>query len=103
MLIIVLIAAVCLYVGLYFAWASAQPYIGHSLSVLNILTEMLLQPRHGVFFILRGLILVTFCYVIADFFFSQARQGMKNSAKRKRAEDDKKRIASWQRQDSTPD
>lgn len=103
MLIIVLIAAVFVYAGLYFAWASAQPYIGHSLSWLNILTEMLLQPRHGVFFILRGLIIITFCYVVADFFFSSARQGMKNSAKKKKTEAENKRVAAWQRQDSTPD
>lgn len=85
MIIIALIVAVFLYIGLYFLWASAQSHMGQTMSWISLLNEMLLVPQHAIFFILRGFIIILFLYVIADFFYASARQGMKRAAKDKKA------------------
>lgn len=84
MIIFALIAAVFLYIGLYFVWATAQTHMGQTLSWVGLLNEMLLVPQHAIFFILRGFIVILFFYVIADFFYASARQGMKRAAKDKK-------------------
>ena len=84
MIIFALVAAVFLYIGLYFAWALAQPHMNQAVSWASILNEMLLVPQHAIFFILRGFIIILFFYVIADFFYASARQGMKRAAKEKK-------------------
>lgn len=86
MIIFALVAAVFLYIGLYFAWAMAQSHIGQTLSWISLLNEMMLVPQHAIFFILRGFIIILFFYVIADFFYASARQGLKSAAKDKRGQ-----------------
>ncbi len=48
-------------------------------SILRAFSNMLFMPQDSVFVILRGLIVIALCYVIADFLMSSAKR-----AKRRR-------------------
>jgi hypothetical protein len=80
MLVIGLVIAFVIYVGLYWIYIAAQahPPNATATSFLSVLNQILLTPENNIFFLLRGLILVTFFYVLADLITSPARKGMKN-------------------------
>lgn len=79
MIILVLFAAVIFYTVIYVLYNNSQSSMGQAISLMSSLEQAALAPQHTVFVILRGLILATFLYVIADFLISSAR-----GAKRKR-------------------
>lgn len=74
MLFLVVIIAFVLYCGLYLLWESAQSQLDGTASLMRAVTNMLFMPQDIVFVILRGLIVVVFFYVLADFFMSSAKR-----------------------------
>lgn len=83
MLVIGLLIAFCLYVGLYWLYLAAESHASSASSALATLNHILLMPDNNIFFLLRGLILVTFFYVAADFLISPARDELKNRRRRR--------------------
>ena len=83
MIIVVLIAAVFLYIGLYVAWTVAQTHIGTASSILGTIHEIIFTPQATVFVFMRGLILVILFYVIADLFLASARGVKRHGTKSK--------------------
>lgn len=90
MLFIALIMAACLYVGLYLIWEASQSHLSGPTNILRLLNDMLITPRADIFFLLRGLILITLLYLIADFIYSSARGTRK---KRRKNEETKISVA----------
>jgi len=74
MLFIALILAACLYVALYLLWQASQPHLNNSTSFLRLINDMIVSPQEDIFVILRGLILIVFFYVAADFLYSTVRR-----------------------------
>jgi hypothetical protein len=74
MLIIGFIIAFCLYVGLYWIYLATQSQLLGPLAMIN---KALFMPEPSVFFLLRGLILITLFYLVADALLSPARRGLK--------------------------
>ncbi|MDF2439535.1 MAG: hypothetical protein JWN98_519 [Abditibacteriota bacterium] len=74
MLFVVVIIAFVMYCGLYLLWESAHTQLDGTASILRALSHMLLMPQEAIFVILRGLIILTFLYAIADFVFSSAKR-----------------------------
>ena len=91
MLVIGLIVAVCLYAILALLWVTAGAHLSGSVTILAALNKMLFVPDDLVFIILRGLILITFLYVVADFLVSGARRGLKRRAAKASPSEIKKR------------
>lgn len=78
MLFVVVLIAFVLYTVLYVLWEMAQGRLeGTTMPVLRAVNHALLMPDDLVFVILRGLILLTLFYVVADFFLSSAKRGLK--------------------------
>ncbi len=91
MLIVGLIIAACLYALLYWVYLYAESHFTTLPGFLSYLNHLLFVPENNVFFILRGLLLITFFYVLADTLLSPARRGLFNARKRRAdAEHDKK-------------
>jgi hypothetical protein len=82
MLIIGFILALCFYVGLFFVYEAAQ---SHILGPLEMLNKMLFMPEPTIFLLLRGLIIITLFYIVADSLISPARRGLKS--RRQKQED----------------
>jgi uncharacterized metal-binding protein len=80
MLVIGLIVAVLMYAILALLWVTAGSHLSASVGILEALNKMLFVPDNTVLIILRGLILVTFLYLITDFLISGARRGLKRRA-----------------------
>lgn len=74
MLIIGLILAVLVYGILAFLWFTAAPQLNGPVGALGVLNKILLVPDNTIFTILRGLILATLFYLVADFLISGARR-----------------------------
>ena len=91
MLVIGLIVAVLVYGLLALLWVTAGAQISGSVGILTALNKMLFMPDHIVFIILRGLILVTVFYLVADFLISGARRGLKRRAAKETIADIKKK------------
>jgi hypothetical protein len=91
MLVIGLIVAVLLYLLLALLWITAGARITGSVGILAALNKMLFVPDHIVFTLLRGLILITFFYLVADYLISGARRGFKRRAAKESIEDVKKK------------
>ena len=85
MLIIGFILALCFYVGLFFVYQATESQILGPLAMLN---QMLLMPEPAIFLLLRGLIIITLFYIIADAMISPARRGIKN--RRQKQEDERR-------------
>ena len=83
MLIIGLLAAVCLYVVLYWIYLAAESQLVGAYSALQFINEITFRPQNDIFMLLRGLIIVTFFYIIADALLAPARRGMKKHRWRK--------------------
>lgn len=83
MLIIGLLAAVCFYIVLYWVYLAADTQITSAYSALEFLNQVTFAPKNDIFMLLRGLIIVTFFYVIADAIVSPARRGLKKHHWRK--------------------
>jgi hypothetical protein len=77
MLIIGLIAAVCFYVLLYWIYVAIETQLGDAYTTLQIINQAIMAPQSDIFMLLRGLIIVTFFYVLADMLLSPARRGMR--------------------------
>jgi len=74
MLPFVLILCAVIYCVCYWIWSVAQSQPQNVADVINIITAMLFLPGTTIFFLLRGLLLLTACYVLADFLFSLLRR-----------------------------
>jgi hypothetical protein len=85
MLIIGLIAALLFYIVLYWIYIETQ---AHFTGMLSFLNQVFLMPEPTIFFLLRGLIIITLFYVIADALLSPARRGWRG---RRQKQDDAKR------------
>jgi len=81
MLVIGLIVAVILYAILALLWITAGARLSGSVTILETLNKMLFMPDNLVFTLLRGLILVTFLYLVTDFLISGARRGFRRREK----------------------
>lgn len=90
MIIFMLIFGVCFYIALSFIYMTAHPsFKTPDLSDPGFL-NMLFLPENTVFLILRGLLLITLFYVVADGLFSAARR---KARKRKKDEEDAARMS----------
>ena len=74
MLFVVVILAFVMYCGLYLVWEAAQSRLDGTTAILRAVNNMLFMPQESIFVILRGLIVIALCYVIADFFMSSAKR-----------------------------
>lgn len=92
MLIIGVIAAFCVYVGLYWIYIAAQSHLAGASSSLWALNQIFLVPDLTIFVLLRGLIIATVFYVIADALLSPTRRGLRHLAKRREAEERNKKV-----------
>jgi len=72
-------------------WVTAGARFSSSVGILAGLNKMLFMPDHIVFTILRGLILITFFYLVADFLVSGARRGLKRKGAKESMSDVKKK------------
>lgn len=77
MLIIALIGAIIFYVVVYILWAESYTSIDSMSSFMAQIEKMALAPQHVVFVILRGLILITAFYVVADLLLATSRKVVK--------------------------
>lgn len=91
MLVIGLIVAVLVYAVLALLWVTAGSRLSASAGILAIINKMLFVPDNVVFTILRGLILITFLYIVSDFLISSARRGFRRSAAKASPSEVKKR------------
>lgn len=85
MVIILLIIAFICYICLYFLWQAAQPYASAPPPAAHTLLESLLMPQSVVFMLLRGLILITFLYLVSDALMSW---GKRRRLRRRRERED---------------
>jgi len=74
MLPFVLILSAVIYCICYWVWSVAQSQPQNVADVINIINAMLFLPGTTIFFLLRGLLLLTACYVLADLLFSFLRR-----------------------------
>jgi len=86
MIIVALLGAIVFYIALYCIWTASSQHLNTVQQWLAMFDHMITMPGHLVFFILRGLILVTALYVFGDWL----RAGRKQS-KRKRDEAERDR------------
>jgi hypothetical protein len=77
MLVFVLILSAVVYCVLYWLWAIAQSQPQNMMDVIHVINGMLFVPGNTIFLIFRGVLLLTIFYVIADFFVSGIRHGLK--------------------------
>lgn len=82
MLIIGLIVACCLYVVLYWLFVAASQN-NTAVSFLTLLNEMFVMPESEIFVLLRGLLIITLFYVVADALLAPARRGLQKRRQRR--------------------
>ena len=84
MLILALLGAIVFYAVVYLCWESTQVPLNSLAAVLSALERMVVLPELSIFMILRGLILITVFYVVADFFIASARRAGRRRATREK-------------------
>jgi uncharacterized metal-binding protein len=83
MLFVVCLIALVIYAVLYVVWEMTQNQVQvTAMPLLRALNNALFMPDNLVFVIFRGLILLTLFYVIADFFLTSAKRGLRRRQNR---------------------
>ena len=78
MLVILVILGFFLYFGLYYVWSLDQASTYQPFSLHSTVNDMVWMPQSTIFLILRGLLLIAAFYLVADFLYTSARNGVKH-------------------------